>query len=75
MKDRRPASDEVSWSDGEKDMTTKNNKRETKGNGKALDHGIKKETSPAPKSSKANELTLRAWKKTYENRNKASKAA
>lgn len=55
-------------------MMTKNNKREAKGNGKALENGIKKETSPAPKPSKANELTLRAWKKTYENRHKTSKA-
>ncbi len=46
-------------------MTTKNNKREAKGNGKAVRNGIKRETSPAPKSSKANALTLRAWQKTY----------
>lgn len=51
-----------------------NNKRATKGNGTAKADAAKRGASCAS-NSKANELTLRAWKKTYENRNKASKAA
>ncbi len=54
-------------------MTSQNNQRATKGNGTAKADAAKREARDAS-NSKANELTLRAWKKTYENRNKASKA-
>ncbi len=45
-------------------MTTKNNKRETKGNGTAKADTAKHE-EPYASASKANALTLLAWQKTY----------
>jgi len=56
-------------------MTTQNNQRRTQGNGAAKTETAKIKTARLKRPSKAQELTLRAWKKTYESRGKANKAA